>query len=123
LSWSHHCEIGKAFKDVGEIERWLEVAERGGHPKAELRRMIRSHVAGREPAVRPSGPTATANKPFALLRELRAVGRLIHAQEDTWAIWSPASCELALAEVGPIADFIAALRAKSESRNLDSRVG
>ena len=27
LSWTHHCEVGIAFADPQEIERWLAVAE------------------------------------------------------------------------------------------------
>ena len=30
LSWSHHCEVGKAFKTPAEIKTWLDTAAREG---------------------------------------------------------------------------------------------
>ena len=30
LSWSHHCEVGKAFKTPVEIKTWLDIAAREG---------------------------------------------------------------------------------------------
>jgi len=118
LSWSHHCEVGKAFKDPKEIERWLKIAEKGGHSKAELRRIIRSHLAGTGSTKHEPSNCRIGNEPFALLRELRSVGRLVRNHVRTWTGWSPSACELALAEVEPIADFISKLRTRAHEANL-----
>ena len=84
LSWSHHCEIGKAFKDLADIERWLGIAEKGGLSKSDLRKRIRCHFAksGLDANVPIRGAAEFA--PFSLLRELRAVGRLIRNHSDIW---------------------------------------
>ena len=115
LSWSHHVEIGRTIKEPAEIERWLGIAEKGGHSKAEIRRMIRSHLAGaRLDGGKPSsGPIA--HEPFALLRELRAVGRFVRNHASAWKGWSPTACELALAEIEPISDLISQLKARAQS--------
>ena len=120
LSWSHHCEIGKSFKEPKEIERWLRVAEKGGHSKAELRRMIRSHLAGTGSATHELGNGRTGNEPFALLREFRSVGRMVRNHARIWTGWSPSACELALAEIEPVSDFIAELRVRAHGESLRS---
>lgn len=109
LSWSHHCEIAKAFKEPREIERWLKIAEKGGHSKAELRRMIRSHVA--EASGSPKAGHDHTIEFYAVIRELRAVGRFLVNRSGSSARWSPSACELALAEAAPIVQFIERLKA------------
>jgi hypothetical protein len=109
LSWSHHCEIAKAFKEPREIERWLKIAAKGGHSKAELRRMILSHVA--EVSGNPKPSHDHAIEVYAVIRELRAVGRFLANRSGSSARWSPSACELALAEAAPVAQFIERLKA------------
>ena len=118
LSWSHHVEIGKAFKEPAEIERWLGIAEKGALSKAMLRKLIRSHLAETGSGAGEPISNRTACEPFALLRELRAVGRFVRNHAGTWTGWSPTACELALAEIEPIADFISQMRIRANGRQL-----
>src|ERR1019366_357802 len=76
LSWTHHCEVGLAFVDPNEIERWLTLAEAEKLSTAERRKRVRSYVAGRHRAaeVEASAPSVAA---FRLMRELRATGRML----------------------------------------------
>ncbi len=115
LSWSHHCEVGKAFKAPAEIEAWLNLAEREGLSVRELRKRIRQHLAG---PTAPDGGAASAGgaAPFALLRELRAVGRFVQNHSEVWQEWSPATCELALSEMRPILDFLEEMQARRVGR-------
>ena len=115
LSWSHHCEVGKAFKLPDEVESWLCLAEREGLSVREVRKRIRQHLAGPTPP--DSGPpSAGAAAPFALLRELRAVGRFVQNHSEIWQDWSPATCELALSEMQPIAAFLEEMKARKLGR-------
>ena len=115
LSWSHHCEVGKAFKTPDEIKTWLATAAREGLSVRELRKRIRQHLAG--PTNPDDGPApAGAAAPFALLRELRAVGRFVENHPEIWRKWSPATCELALLEMQPVVDFIAEITARKKQR-------
>ena len=115
LSWTHHCEVGKAFKAPAEIEFWLSLAEREGFSVRELRKRIRRHLAG--PTSPDSGPGAAGSAaPFALLRELRAVGRFVQNHAEVWQEWSPATCELALSELQPIIDFLEEMKARKAGR-------
>jgi hypothetical protein len=116
LSWAHHCEVGRAFKDPAEIAKWLGVAEKGANSKAELRRMIRCHLAKTRPDMRDAGSNRIVNGPFTLLRELRAAGRFVRNHAGTWADWTPTACELALADVAPIVEFIAQLRTRADGK-------
>ena len=116
LSWSHHCEVGKAFKRPDEIESWLSLAEREGLSVRALRKRIRQKLAG--PTSPDSGPTAAGSAaPFALLRELRAVGRFVQNHTEVWQEWSPATCELALSELQPIVDFLEEMKARKAGRH------
>jgi hypothetical protein len=110
LSWAHHCEIGKAFKDPVAIEHWLDVAEKGGHSKMELRRMIRIHLAEEASGGREPSHDQTAIKAFALLRDLRAMGRRLGNDAGSWKEWPPSIRKLALTETAPIARFLAELK-------------
>jgi len=115
LSWTHHCEVGKAFKAPAEIEFWLSLAEREGFSVRELRKRIRQQLAG--PTSPASGPAAIDNAaPFALLRELRAVGRFVQNHAEVWQVWSPTTCELALSELKPIVDFLEEMKARRAGR-------
>jgi hypothetical protein len=115
LSWSHHCEVGKAFKTPDEIKSWLDIAAREGLSVRELRKRIRQYVA--DPTPPDSGPAAAGGvAPFALLRELRAVGRFVRNHSEVWQEWSPATCELALSEMQPIVDFIEEIKARKAGR-------
>lgn len=109
LSWTHHCEVGLAFADAGEIERWLVLAEAERLSTAELRRRVRAHVAGLN---RPTaaGAIKSSVAVYRLLRELRAVSRSLAREADGWQPWSPAVAQLALQELGPLADFVDAVR-------------
>ena len=122
LSWSHHCEVGKAFKAPDEIESWLSLAEREGLSVRELRKRIRQHLAG--PTTPDSGPaSAGVAAPFALLRELRAVGRFVQNHSEVWQEWSPATCELALSEMQPIADFLEEMKSRRAGRRSQPMAG
>ncbi len=110
LSWAHHCEVGRAFKEPAAIEHWLNVAEKGGHSKMELRRMIRICLAEEASGGRGPSHDQTAIKAFALLRDLRAVGRRLGSHAGSWKEWSPSIRKLALDETAPIAKFIAELK-------------
>jgi hypothetical protein len=113
LSWSHHCEVGKAVKDPAEIKTWLDTAAREGLSVVALRKRIRQHLAG--PTRPDGGPSpAGAAAPFTLLRELRAVGRFVKNHREVWREWSPATCESALSEMEPIIDFLAELNARAK---------
>lgn len=114
LPWAHHCEIGRAFKEPKEIERWLKIAEKGGHSKAELRRRIRSHLAEKTPGMQKPGHDQTMIGAFALIRELRSVSRLLGNHASSWRGWSPSACELALVDIEPIAQFVAELKAGAQ---------
>ena len=115
LSWSHHCEVGKAFKDAIDIETWLKLAEREGLSVRKLRKRIRQHLAA--PTAPDGGPAAacgTAHIEF--FRELRAVGRFVQTHAEVWKDWSPATCEMALTELKPIAEFLGELNTRREGR-------
>lgn len=115
LSWSHHCEVGKAFKAPAEIKFWLSLAEREGLSVRELRKRIRQHLAG--PTSPDSGPAAAGNvAPFALLRELRAVCRFVENHAEVWQEWSPETCELALSELQPIVGFVEEMKTRTTGR-------
>ncbi len=75
LSWTHHCEVGLAFVEPTEIERWLVLAEAEKLSTAELRRRIRAHLAGRTGETPAASADAVAT--FRLMRELRAAGRML----------------------------------------------
>lgn len=111
LSWSHHCEVGLAFVDPDEIERWLSLAETERLSTAELRRRIRVHLAGRAGRARPA--TVDSVGAFQMMRELRAAGRMLGHQRERWHRWPPATAQLALAELHPLAEFIDVLRTRA----------
>ena len=110
LSWSHHCEVGKTFTQLKDIEYWLSLSVSKKFSTRELRKSIRRHLAGSLPP-KPGGGAATA--PFIILRELRPAGRLVKTYSGVWADWSPATCQLTLAELSPLADFIDGLRTRA----------
>jgi hypothetical protein len=74
LTWTHHCEVGLAFSDPAEIERWLALAERERLSTSALRSRVRMHVATCPGAV-PRRFADASVAAFRLMRELRAVGR------------------------------------------------
>ena len=110
LSWTHHCEVGLAFADPAEIERWLALAEREKLSTAGLRKRIRAHIAGRR---QDQGAAAHSGsvEAFQLMREVRAVCRMLDQRRDIWKRWAPGTARMALQEVKPLADFIDRLRA------------
>ena len=82
LSWTHHCEVGIAFANPPEIERWLAVAESDGLSAMALRRRIRSHVASRREQ-RGASPDEASTTAFQLMRELRAGDRMLELLRRT----------------------------------------
>jgi hypothetical protein len=110
LSWTHHCEVGLAFADPPEIERWLALAEREKLSTADLRKRIRAHIAGQR---QNHGAAAHPGlvEAFQLLRELRAACRTLDQRRDVWRRWPPGTARMALQEAKPLADFIDRLRA------------
>ena len=112
LTWSHHCEVGLAFADSAEIERWLALAEREKLSTAGLRKRIRAHLAGRR---QNQGPAVLSKsvEAFELLRELRAACRALDQSCDVWRRWPPNTAQMALQEAKPLADFIDRLRTRA----------
>jgi hypothetical protein len=104
--------VGLAFAEPGEIERWLALAEAEKLSTAELRKRVRSYVAGQHGTVEveAAAPSVAA---FRLMRELRATGRMLDQQRDLWGRWPPTTAQLALQELEPLAEFIDALRARA----------
>jgi hypothetical protein len=113
LSWTHHCEVGLAFVDPHEIERWLGLAEREKLSSAELRRRIRTHLAGISRAGGPVGMAPNSLATFQLLRELRVAGRMLEQQTKLWGRWPPTTAQFALEELRPLVEFVDALRAQT----------
>jgi len=112
LSWTHHCEVGLAFSDHAEIERWLVVAETERLSTSALRRRVRAAVAadavdGHANAI---GASVTT---FRFMRELRATGRSIARERELWSKWSPNTAQFALREFRHLVDFVDVLRARS----------
>ena len=110
LSWTHHCEVGLAFADPGEIERWLSIAETERLSTSELRRRIRAHIASGHRNTAFATPLGSVET-FALMRELRATCRTLGQQHTLWHHWSPATAQSALLELQALTDFVDELRA------------
>jgi hypothetical protein len=112
LSWTHHCEVGLAFSEPTEIERWLGLAEVERLSTRELRRRVRAHVAteSRPPDGQALAGSVTA---FRLMRELRAAGRSLVRERKIWQHWSPLAAQLALQELRALTDFIDVIRARA----------
>jgi hypothetical protein len=112
LSWTHHCEVGIAFANPPEIERWLAVAEAEGLSAMALRRRIRSHVTSRQEQ-RGAIPDEASTTAFQLMRELRAGDRMLDRHRAAWREWSPGAAELALQELRAVTDFVDTMRARA----------
>jgi hypothetical protein len=112
LSWTHHCEVGLAFSDLGEIEGWLALAEGEKLSTAELRKRIRAHIASGHRNAASATPLGSVGA-FALMRELRATCRTLGQQRTLWHHWSPATAQSALLEVRALTDFVDELRARA----------
>jgi hypothetical protein len=111
LSWSHHVEVARAFEKPNEIRYWLELAADERLSKRSLRNRIRHHLRNS----RESGAIgASGAAPFTLLRELRTAGRIAQNQQSVWLSWSPQTCKLALAEMGPLVWFVNEISARAE---------
>jgi hypothetical protein len=79
--------------------------------------MIRSHLADVQSGGARVAIESMTYEPFALLRELRAVGRFVRNHAGAWKGWSPTACELALDEIEPISNLISQLRARAEEQS------
>ncbi len=112
LSWSHHCEVGRAFKESRDIQHWLDLAATERLSVRGLRKRIRQHLAEAQPAAATIAADRS-NMRFRLLRGLHELGRLIQKHPNTWAEWSVETSELALAEMQPIIVFIEAVRSRT----------
>ena len=112
LSWTHHCEVGLAFSDHAEIERWLVVAETERLSTSALRRRVRLHVASRG-GVAPNRALDSSVSAFRLMRELRAVGRSLARERHSWRRWSPGGAQLALEELSSITGFVDEVRSRA----------
>jgi hypothetical protein len=112
LSWTHHCEVGLAFADPGEIERWLALAEGEKLSTAALRKRIRAHIANRHRMTAFATPLGSVEA-FVLMRELRATSRMLGQHRGLWRSWPPAAAHSALQEVQPLTDFVDAVRARA----------
>ena len=112
LSWTHHCEVGLAFSDHAEIERWLVVAETERLSTSALRSRVRLHVASRG-GVAPNRALDSSVSAFRLMRELRAVGRSLARERHSWRRWSPGAAQLALEELRSITGFVDDVRVRA----------
>ncbi|MBM3855408.1 MAG: hypothetical protein FJ399_20015 [Verrucomicrobia bacterium] len=112
LSWTHHCEVGIAFADPKEIERWLTIAESEGLSAMVLRRRIRARAASLREQ-RGTSPDAASITAFQLMRELRADDRMLDRHRAAWREWSPGAAQLALQELRAVTDFVDAMRARA----------
>lgn len=112
LTWTHHCEVGLAFADAAEIERWLSIAEAERLSTSALRGRVRAHIAAtHRDARRQVGGASVAA--FRLMRELRVATRSLARERHVWQQWSPGAALLALQELRPLTDFIDAVRARA----------
>jgi hypothetical protein len=112
LSWTHHCEVGIAFANPQEIERWLAVAESDGLSAMALRRRIRSHVASLHEQ-RGASADESAITAFQLMRELRAGDRFLDRHRAAWRQWTPSAAQFALQELRAVTDFVDTMRARA----------
>jgi hypothetical protein len=112
LSWTHHCEVGIAFADPQEIERWLAVAESEGLSAMALRRRIRAHAASLREQRGASLDEASITA-FQLMRELRAGDRMLDRHRAAWRQWSPEAAKMALQELRAVTDFVDTMRARA----------
>jgi len=112
LSWTHHCEVGLAFAEPDAIRHWLTLAEREKLTTAELRRHIRSHLAG---SMRASAfeQSSVSRDGFRLMRDLKAAERRLTSYRRAWLHWSPSAAQLALQELRSLTDFVDELRARA----------
>lgn len=112
LSWTHHCEVGIAFADAKEIDRWLAVAESEGLSAMALRRRIRSEVASRHEQ-RGASPDDASVTAFQVMRELRAGDRFLDRHRAAWRQWTPSAAQFALQELRAVTDFVDSMRARA----------
>ncbi len=110
LSWTHHCEVGLAFANPSEIERWLVLAETEKLSTAALRKRIRVHLANRHLA---GAGVLRSVETCQLMRELRASCRAVVQHHNLCRSWSPGTARSALEEIQPLTDFIDAVRARA----------
>ena len=115
LSWSHHCEVGKAFSSQDEIEHWLSLATKEQLATMALRKRIRAHVSQTRPASPPIDLGA-----FRLLRELRALDRLLAADRAVWNTWTPEAQRAALSELSTLNEFVTTLNGLGLTLNVAS---
>lgn len=110
LSWSHHCEVGKAFESIDDITHWLKLAADEQLSRMALRKRIREH---KKSVANSAGSAAVDMAPFKLLRELRAAERLVRDHGHVWRQWPPHTCKRALDEIGTLAGFVSDLNART----------
>ncbi|MBI2515995.1 MAG: hypothetical protein HYV95_03690 [Opitutae bacterium] len=111
LSWAHHCEIGKAFRDAPEIANWLDLSAKENLSRTELRQRIREQQRRPEYSSARGNPLETDS--FGMLRDLRALDRQISNRRSTWVTWSPSACRLALTEMRELVTFLQTIQAKA----------
>jgi hypothetical protein len=109
LTWSHHCEIGTAFSNPADIDRWLDLSIRDSLPIAELRRRIRGHLA----KVKSNPGSVTRVLPFLLLRDLRTAARTVEQLRDVWRRWPQPTASLALEEIQALTGFVDDIRRRA----------
>ncbi len=112
LTWTHHCEVGLAFADAAEIERWLSIAEAERLSTSALRCRVRAQVAATQGRV-PTNAMGASVAAFRLMRELRAASRSLARERHLWQQWSPAAAQLAFQELRPLTEFVDAMRASA----------
>lgn len=114
LTWSHHCEIGRAFENLDEIKKWIQIAVDKHLSTKELRQRIRLYL--KDPNDPPPAENVATSKVFLLMRELRNAERVLCTESKDWKTWSPETCLLALEETRGLAAFVDHLRMRSPQR-------
>jgi hypothetical protein len=112
LSWTHHVEVGRVFTDLHEISEWLRIASEEGLSKTELRRRIRITRCAKQPSAAQINQHPT--EAFQVLREVRALDRVLLKQRKAWNTWSPALCKQALLEIATLTQFVSDLSFRAE---------
>ena len=115
LSWSHHCEVGKAFSELPEIKQWLAVAADEKLSTAALRHRIRAHLNQSR-----VGSNTIDVPTFRLMRELRALDRMLGSERKLWHEWPADARRCAIAELKTLVEFVTALNGPTRALNAAS---
>ena len=107
---SSEAEDKQVLSIESQVKEMMALAEKEKLSTAELRKRIRTHIAGQRQDQSPAAHSESVET-FELLRELRAVCRTLDQRRDVWRRWPPGTSRMALQEAKPLADFVDRLRA------------